>query len=70
MGAGGGAIMSLARREVVEAMRRGLWGEGGKELRSGAMSPEMLRCVEVWMFLSSRARFKGHELKCSLGQTM
>ena len=44
MEAGGGAIMSLARREVVQAMRRGLWGEGGKELRSGAMSPEMLRC--------------------------
>ena len=44
MGAGGGAIISLARREAVEAIRRGLWGEGGKELRSGAMSPEMLRC--------------------------
>ena len=44
VGAGGIAIMSLARREVEEAMRRGLWGEGGKELRSGAMSPEMLRC--------------------------
>ena len=59
MGAGGGAIMSLARREVVEAMRRGLRGEGGRELRSGAMSPEMLRCVDVWMFLSSRAQFQG-----------
>ena len=44
MGAGGGANVSLARREVVEAIRRGLWGEGGKELRSGAMSPKMLRC--------------------------
>ena len=30
-------MLSLARREVVEAIRRGLWGEGGRELRSGAM---------------------------------
>ena len=37
-GAGGGAIISLARLEDIEAIRRGLWGEGGKELRSGAMS--------------------------------
>lgn len=70
MGAGGGAIMSLARREFVEAMRRGLWGEGGKELRSGAMPPEMPRCVDVWMFLSSNAQSNGHELKGSLGQIM
>lgn len=40
--------MSLARREDVEAIRRGLWGEGGRELRSGAMSLGMLRCR--WIF--------------------
>ena len=37
MEAGGGATLSLARRDNVEAQRRGLRGEGGKELRSGAM---------------------------------
>ena len=39
IGAGGGSIVSLARREDEEAIRRGLWGEGGREFRSGAMLP-------------------------------
>ena len=38
MGPGGGAIVSRASREDVEAIRRGLYGEGGRELRSGAIS--------------------------------
>ena len=40
MGAGGGAITSLARRGVTDAIWRGLCGEGGRELRSGAMFSE------------------------------
>ncbi len=45
MGAGGGGIGSLDRREDVEAIRRGLWGEGGRELRSGAMLLKCWKCM-------------------------
>ena len=62
MGTVGGAIMSLARREDVEAMRRGLWGEGGKELRSGAMSPEMLRCADFLLLQGPKLRAMNSEV--------
>ena len=38
-GAGGGAMISRVRREAVGVIRRGLWGEGGRELISGDMFP-------------------------------
>lgn len=41
MGAGGGAMLSAGRREDVDDVWRGLYGEGGRELRSGAMVPRI-----------------------------
>ena len=50
IGAGGGGIVSLARREDEEAIRRGLRGEGGREFRSGAIIPNIKMYANSYSF--------------------